>query len=270
MRSFSLAYLCAHTLTPPQAVDVAASAGYQFVGLRLLPSAPGGHWQPLISDAALLRETQARLRDTGVGVFDLEVIRIGADFDPQAQRPFLETGAALHARAVLVIGEDPDDARLADSFGRLCALVAPYGMTVDLEFLPWTTVPDARAAVRVLQRAGSPANGGILVDALHAARSSTTLDDIAALPPGHLHYAQICDAPVGGPYTLAELLHTARQERLLPGEGGIDLKRIFARLPAQLPVSVEIPHHLRVPQLGVREWARQALVASRAVLEPAS
>jgi hypothetical protein len=46
MRSFSLAYLCAHTLTPPQAVDVAASAGYQFVGLRLLPSAPGGPGSP--------------------------------------------------------------------------------------------------------------------------------------------------------------------------------------------------------------------------------
>ena len=74
MRSFSLAYLCAHTLTPPQAVDVAAGAGYQFVGLRLLPSAPGGQWQPLISDAALLRETQARLRDTGVGIDPLDVV----------------------------------------------------------------------------------------------------------------------------------------------------------------------------------------------------
>ena len=48
MRSFSLAYLSAHTLTPPQTVDVAASTGYQFVGLRLLPSAPGGPWQPCL------------------------------------------------------------------------------------------------------------------------------------------------------------------------------------------------------------------------------
>lgn len=268
MRSYSLAYLSAHTLTPPQVVEVAAEVGYQFVGLRLLPSAPGGTWQPLMSDPGLLRETQARLRDTGVGVLDLEVIRIGAGFDPAAYTAFLEVGAALQARAVLVIGEDTDESRLADSYGRFCAVAAPYGVTVDLEFLPWSTVPDASAAMRVVQRAGAPANAGVLVDALHAARSSTTLDDIAAVPRSQLHYAQICDAPLGGPFTVEELLHTARQDRLLPGEGGIRLARIFARLPDSLPVSVEIPHHQRIPQLGVREWARQALAASRAVLEP--
>jgi len=268
MRSYSLAYLSAHTLTPPQAVDVAAEVGYQFVGLRLLPSAPGGTWQPLISDPALLHETQARLRDTGVGVMDLEVIRIGAGFDPGAYTTFLEVGAALQARAVLVIGEDTDESRLADSYARLCAVAAPYDLTVDLEFLPWSTVPDASCAMRVLQRAGAPANAGVLVDALHAARSSTTLDDIAAIPRSQLHYAQICDAPLGGPFTVEELLYTARQARLLPGEGGIGLARLFAQLPESLPVSVEIPHHLRMPQLGAREWARQALVASRAVLEP--
>lgn len=268
MRSYSLAYLSAHTLTPPQAVDLAAEVGYQFVGLRLLPSAPGGSWQPLVSDPALLRETQARLRGTGVGVMDLEVIRIGAGFDPGACTAFLDVGAALRARAVLVIGEDTDESRLADSYARLCALAAPYKLTVDLEFLPWSTVPDASCAMRVLQRAGAPANAGVLVDALHAARSSTTLDDIAAIPRNQLHYAQICDAPLGGPFSVEELLHTARQARLLPGEGGIGLARLFAQLPESLPVSVEIPHHLRMPQLGAREWARQALVASRAVLEP--
>ena len=266
MRSYSLAYLSAAALTPPQVVAVAAQAGYQFVGLRLLPSMAGGASQPLLSDAALMRETQASLRDTGVGVMDLEVLRVGPAFDPGACLPFFEAGAALGARAVLAIGEDPDESRLADTFGRLCATAAPFGLSVDLEFLPWTTVPDARAALRVLQRAGLPPNGGVLVDALHAARSSTTLDDIGALPTAHLHYAQICDAPLGGPFTLEELLHTARQERLLPGEGGIDLRRLFARLPPELPLSVEIPHHLRLPQLGELAWARQALAASRAVL----
>jgi len=268
MRSYSLAHLSAHGLTPPQAIDVAAQAGYQFVGLRLMPSTPGGQWQPLLKDPALMRATQARLRDTGIGVFDLEVIRIGPGFDPNAHLALFEAGAALQARAVLVIGEDTDASRLADAFGRLCAHAAPFGLSIDLEFLPWSAVPDARTAMRVLQQAGAPAQGGILVDALHAARSSTTLDDIAALPRQHLHYAQICDAPLGGPFTLHELLHTAREERLLPGEGGIDLRRLFACLPADLPVSVEIPHHLRVPPLGALEWARQALAASRAVLGP--
>ena len=269
MRSYSLAYLTAATLTPPQAVDVAAQLGYRHVGLRLLPSAPGGAWQPILEQPGLLRETLARMRDTGVGVMDLEVIRIGAQFDATAYQALLEAGAALQARAVLVIGEDADASRLADSFGQLCAVVAPYGMTVDLEFLPWTAVPDARAAMRVLRAAGNPANAGILVDALHVSRSTTSPDDLTELARGPLHYAQICDAPVGGPFPVDEMIRTARQERLLPGEGGIDLAQMFARLPQDLPVSVEIPHQARMARLGALEWARQALAASRAVLEPA-
>ena len=217
----------------------------------------------------MLTETLARMRDTGVGVLDLEVIRIGPQFDAAAFTALLEAGAALQARAVLVIGEDADASRLADSFGRLCVAVAPYGMTVDLEFLPWTAVPDARAAMRVLRAAGSPANAGVLVDALHVSRSTTSLDDLAELARSALHYAQICDAPVGGPFPVDEMIRTARQERLLPGEGEIELAQMFARLPPGLPISIEIPHLTRMARLGVLEWARQALVASRAVLEPA-
>ncbi len=267
MHSYSLAYLTAPTLTAPQAVAAAALLGYQHVGLRLFPSTPEGPCQDLLGNPLRLRETVARLADTGVGVWDLEVIRIGAQFDARACVPLLDAGAALKARAVLVMAEDPDEARLAQSYAQVCALAAPYGMTADLEFIPWTTVPDARAAWRVVRLAGQPANAGVLVDALHVSRSRTTPQDIAALPRALLHYAQICDAPVGGPYTVQALIHTARQERLLPGEGAIDLKGLFAALPVDLPVSIEIPHHVRMPTLGAVEWARQALAASRAVLQ---
>jgi len=85
-----------------------------------------------------------------------------------------------------------------------------------------------------------------------------------------LHFAQICDAPtaaqVGRPFSVEEMIHAARCERLLPGEGAIDLQGIFSVLPDSLPVSVEIPHAVRLAQLGQREWARQALAASQALL----
>jgi sugar phosphate isomerase/epimerase len=106
-----------------------------------------------------------------------------------------------------------------------------------------------------------------LVDALHVARSHTTLDDLRALPPALLHYAQICDAPAGKDFTVEQMVHTARCERLLPGEGGIDPARIFAALPADVPVSVEVPHQVRAAQVGDVAWARQALAASRRLLE---
>lgn len=265
MPSFSLAYLTASSLTPPQAVDLAAELGYQFVGLRLYPAAPGGDAQPLHENPRMLAETVARVHGSGVGVFDLEIVRIGAVFDASEYLSFFEAGAKLGAKAVLVAGDDRDEARLATNYATLCEVARPFSLTADLEFMPWTAVPNASTAVRVLNAAGNPANAGVLVDALHFGRSATTLHDIAELPREWLHYAQVCDAPAVTNPTDEELIFTARRERLLPGEGVIDLHGLFNQLPRELPVSVEIPSESRVAQLGARAWARQALASSRAL-----
>ena len=168
---------------------------------------------------------------------------------------------------MLVAGDDPVPARLAESYARLCAVMRPYGFTADLEFMPWTAIPNLRSALEVIAAAGRPENAGVLVDALHYARSDTRLDEIASIQRRWLHYAQICDAPADLPETQAEYLHMGRCKRLLPGEGGIGLRELYARLPADLPISVEIPNDLRAPACGYREWARQALVATRTVLD---
>lgn len=262
---FSLAHLTLLDLPPAELIAVAARAGYQKVGLRLAAASPGGVAYPLMQDARSLAETLARIRDTGVGVFDLEIIRVGAGFRASAYLPFFEVGAKLGAKAMLVAGDDPDEARLTASFAALCEASAPFGLSADLEFMPWTKVPDARTALRIITGAAQP-NGGVLVDALHFARSASSLADVAAIPHQRLHYAQICDAPAEIPATTEGLIHAARCERLLPGEGGIDLPALFRILPRDLPISVEIPNDKRAPALGAEEWARQALVASKAAL----
>ncbi len=266
-RSYSMAYLTAHALTPPESIRLAADLGYVNVGLRLLPNAAGAPQQFLIDRPDVLHETIAAQRDTGVGVLDIEIIRIGAGFNANAYLPLLDVGAALKARAVLVAGDQPDFACLVDGYAQLCELMLPFGMTADLEFMPWTAVPDAKSAMRVVTAAGQPANAGILVDALHFGRSNTTLDDIRAIPRALLHYAQICDAETGTQFSVEAMIHSARCERLLPGEGSIDVKGLFNALPADLPVSVEVVHMARMAQLGQREWARVCLERSRALLE---
>ena len=196
-RVYSLAYLSSHRCTPPEAVRVAAANGYQFVGLRLWPNAAGAPQQFLLGKPEVLKETQAVMADTGVGIFDVEIIRIGEAFDPHTWDALYDTCAALKAKAILIAGDDPDEARLTQNYARLCEVMRPYGLTADLEFMPWTAVKDAKSALRIVQNAGSPANAGILVDALHFGRSTTTLDDIRAIPRELLHYAQICDAVPG-------------------------------------------------------------------------
>jgi sugar phosphate isomerase/epimerase len=261
---YSLAYLTSAPMAPPDAVVLAEKLGYQAIGVRIAPAAPGGDFSPLATDPALLRETIRRIEDTGVPMFDVEIARLGADFKADHFATFLETAGRLKARAILVAGDDPDEGRLTESFATFCRAAAPYGLTADLEFMPWTAVKNAKAALRIVTNAGEP-NGRVLVDALHAARSATTLDDIASLPREFLSYAQLCDAPAGIPATNDELIHTARCARLLLGDGGIDLTGLVRALPDDLPLSLEIPNDEWLPKLGAEEWARRALAAARGV-----
>lgn len=265
MPPLSLAYLTYAPLPAPEAISLAATLGYDAVGLRILPVTPGGAFDRLIEDPALLRETLARMADTGMTVFDVEIVRLAPGFEVDGIRPFLEVCGRLGAKAVLVAGDDPDEGSLAASVSAFCEAAAPYGLTGDLEFMPWTKVPDATTARRIVERSAQP-NARVLVDSLHVARSTTTLADLAALPASLLGYAQICDAPGAIPETEEGLIHTARQARLLPGDGGIDLAAIFAQLPPDLPISVEIPNAEAIARLGAQSWAASALARARAVL----
>jgi len=263
--NYSLAYLSAAPRSPPDVLTIAAKAGYQHIGIRIMPAAPGGSFADLMQDKALLAATVGRIAETGVGVFDVEIVRLAADFKLATYRKFLEVCAAVRAKAVLVAGDDPDEGRLTSSFAEFCEAAQPFGLTADLEFMPWTAVRDCKTALRIVTNAGQ-ANGGVLVDALHVARSTTSLSDIKAVPRNRLNYAQICDGPAQTPKTNEELIHSARRERLLPGEGGIDLAGIFAALPPDLPVSVEVPNDNRIPLVGEEAWARQALALTKATL----
>lgn len=262
---FSLAQLMAIRFSPPEMVQLAADTGCAAAGIRLLPAAPGGPSYPLMDDPVMLRETLARIAGTGVRILDLEVVRLNEGFRVADFLPFLDVGARLQARHVLVAGDDPDEARLTDSFAAFCESAGTFGLTADLEFMPWTAVPDVRTASRVVAAAGH-ANGGVLVDALHFGRSASTLTDIAALPRPWLRYAQICDGAVPGPTTVAGLIHDARCERLLPGEGGIDLRGLFSTLPGDITISIEVPSETRAPVVGYTAWARQAIKATQDVL----
>ncbi len=265
MTVYSLAYLTSVPLLPADALVLSAKLGYKHTGVRIAPASPGGEFHPLATDAAMLRETVARTKDSGATVFDVEIVRLAADFNIAAFAAFLDTCGALGARAILVAGDDPDEERLTASFASFCDAAAKYGLTADLEFMPWTKVPNAKTALRIVGKAARP-NGRILVDTLHAGRSATTLADIAAIPRAMLSYAQLCDAPAEIPATHEGLIHTARYARLLPGEGGIDLVGILSQLPVALPISLEIPHAEKLPALGPEEWGRQALAAAKEVV----
>ncbi|MDQ7904805.1 TIM barrel protein [Phytohabitans sp. ZYX-F-186] len=265
---YSLAHLTALSLSPPELVEAAAEAGYRYVGLRLTRVTAQEPHHPLATDPALMRTTKIRLAATGIEVLDIELARISPREEPRDFLRFLEAGAELGARHVITQLPDPDRTRKIDRFAELCQLAKPLGLTVDLEFPSWTETPDLTEATRVLRAADQP-NAGILVDLLHFARSGSSIADLRDLPAGWFHFAHVCDAPAAVPATIDGVIHTARFERLFPGEGGIDVHGILAALPPGIPYALEIPRATLVAQVGAKEHARMAIAAAREHLDRA-
>jgi sugar phosphate isomerase/epimerase len=253
-RALSLSALTVLELTPPQMVECAAEAGYDFVGLRLLPATDHEVRHEIVGDTPLKRETLARLKDTGVRVLDAEILRLKPDTNVTAYKPMLETAAELGARYVLVAGNDPDEARTAERLAQLCELAAPLGLTPSLEPMPWTDAKDITQAARIVKASGAM-NTGLIIDPLHFDRAGSSTDELRALPREYFGYVQFCDAPAERPNDLQTLLYQARCERMIPGEGGLDLAGILRALPNGLPISIEAP---------MEGWARTANAVQRA------
>ena len=229
MRTLSLAALTLLDVPPPEQVRIAAQAGFTHVGLRLLPATPSDPDYAMLGDTPAVRDTLAALMATGVRVSDVEIVRL-----------FLDTAARLGAKQVLVAGNDDNRARSAENLARLAEAGQEYGLTMNLEPMPWThlrTIAEAQALIAASGRSDI----GILIDAIHFWRAGESLSTLATLPQNYLNYMQLCDASPQAPADEQELIYQARAARQVPGEGGLDLHGLMAALPATLPVSVEVP-----------------------------
>jgi len=257
MRRLGVAHLTVLELAPPTLIEFAAQAGYQDVGIRILPAAPGAIHYPL-DDAATLRRWRHALAAAGVGVHDVEFVPLTAELRLDDLRRPLALAAELGARRLSVSGDDPDRDRLAERFGALCDIAAEHGLGVDLEFMRFRVVGTLVHALDIVTRAGRT-NGRLLVDVLHLHRSGGTAPMLTQVPAHRIGSVQLCDAPARDPGD-AGLVEEAREGRLFPGEGELPLAEILAALPADVPISVEVPTGRSHPGLT----AAQRLAASAA------
>jgi sugar phosphate isomerase/epimerase len=254
-RKLSLSALSMLELSPPQMVECAAKAGYDYVGLRLVPATDTEVRHEMVGATPLLRETLAVLKDTGIGVLDTEILRLKPDTDVAAFEPILATAGELGARYVLVAGNDPDEARTAERLAALCDLAKPYGLSPSLEPMPWTDAKDIVQGARIIEAAGRT-NTGLIVDPLHFDRAGSSTKTLGGMPRKYFGYLQFCDGTPERPTDLQTLLYQARCERMIPGEGGIDLIGMLRALPDDLPLSVEVP---------MEKWAQTTNAVKRAV-----
>ncbi|WP_285274682.1 sugar phosphate isomerase/epimerase family protein [Halopseudomonas bauzanensis] len=216
--------------SPLELIDAAAAAGYAAVGLWVEPE----RFSP-----DYLRQVKSALREHDLQLLDAEVVWIKPGALNPAHLHILDIAAELSADHVLVVSSDPDQQATIHKLTQLCD--HNRDLRIVLEFGAFTEVRSLEQAREVIGAVNRP-NLGMLIDALHWARSGGTLQQIESLPAQWLTYAQLCDASGPGPdmANRADVRLEAVDYRLLPGDGDLPLGDWLGALPDGLPLSLEI------------------------------
>jgi sugar phosphate isomerase/epimerase len=241
--------LCWGTINQASLVEMIEAAARH--GFPTIDFAPNLYHEALDAgfDAPALRR---RLADAGVQATVIDGVSTGMRGLPTDPIPYrgrtmrrydaagcLEIADALGARAINVShyrGEPTPLDAIAEDAARACRLAAGYGVTVALEFIPDSGIPDLAAGRRVVELSGE-ANCTILLDTWHLARSGGSAADIRALPPGMIGAFQLADRIEPPPGTA----YVPMSGRTLPGEGELPLGEMVAAALENSPgVTVEI------------------------------
>jgi sugar phosphate isomerase/epimerase len=261
MRALSLHHLVAPDVPAAELVRIAAELGCAHVCLFTQdPQAPMSF--PVLAEADLagLRAVMDSCGVTAYGAASFALRPDGAVADFEAG---LGRGARLGAVRANARVLDPDEARAIDTFAAFAELAARFGIEAGIEFMGFGTADALPQALRIVRAAG---RGKIAVDALHLVRTGASPAD---LDPALIGYVQLCDGPLQA--TAADYAREGAFDRLAPGEGAFPLRELLAIVPADQPLSLEVPsERLRLQGLSALDRARRVVAATRRLLaEPA-
>lgn len=246
---------------------VRAAAGAEFDGVGLRAE---NYWAA--RDEGLDGPAMAQLaRRYGVGIHEVEYLTAwGTERDRDAAQQEKERTIFRMAREFGVrhlnaglLEELPLDV-VAAGFAQLCDR-AGEDLTVALEFMPYSGVPDLATAWQVLRVADRP-NSALIVDVWHWARAGQTAVDLDAVPADRIVAVQLCDVLE---HPMAQARAESLGHRLPPGQGHGDpvglVRALRDRGVTPRVVTVEVISRELVSR-GVDVAARTVADAARAVL----
>ena len=269
-RKFSLAYLTTPGIDPVEQIKMAKQAGYDYVSLRTIPMhLPGEPEFLLHKDKDLFEATKRALKEYDMPLMDIELARVRPDLDISEYEPAFEKAAELGGTDVLGSIWTRDRAYYTDQVGKIADMAKKYGLNYNVEFLPWAGVRNLQEAITLVDSVGTD-NLYVMVDTLHAGRAGVTGAELARTDPKYFHFIHLCDGPAGpdGDPVLANIndelmLFTAREGRLYPGEGVMDIAGMVAAMP-EIPLSIELPNLKRIAELGAAGHAARCLETAKA------
>lgn len=260
-RELGLAQLSMLSAEPPRLVELAAEAGFDFIGVRVRAVTDQERPYDLQPGSPMLTETLARMADTGVRVRDVEFLLLDGSDQRSAWLDMLEAGQALSASSMTVAVADREPRRVIDTLAQMVHDAAPYGIIPALEPISYQGVHSLPDAAAIAEQTGAD----VLVDTLHVGRFNGTSEQLTSVAP-RVPLLQLCDAPTRAPIDRDGLVEESRSERLPPGDGGLDLVGMLratetGRLrdegqihSSPLAVSVEVPNNARQARMDATEW----------------
>lgn len=259
-REFSLAYLTTPGIDPVEQIRLARQAGYDYVSLRTIPMGQQGEPQICLeNDPDLTERVRQALKDCGMRLFDIELVRIREDL-PTDYRAAFEKGAELGATQVLTSVWTKDRSLAIDRYGSFCEQAAQFGLTMNLEFPIVSELKSMRECFEIQDKVGAP-NLKILMDMIYVHKTGVTPEDIRAADPGRFGVIHLCDWPAD--MAGRELVEVVRGGRAYCGEGVVDLKGILEALPANV-CSIELPNLAEIRARGRAGHAARCLETARA------
>ncbi|MCW1430356.1 sugar phosphate isomerase/epimerase family protein [Novosphingobium sp. JCM 18896] len=214
----------------------------------------------LRDDPALRRETLAALRDTGVKVGLAEGFSASAAEDVSRFVQDLDLFAELRAERLNAICLEDDMAMAVDQLGKLADLARERDMVFTIEFFPCEGINSFERTLQVIDGIGRD-RAKVLLDTMHFFRTGGTLEKLHAAGTDAVGYVQLADAPNTPPDE--HYFRDAMFARLVPGEGELALRELIAALPADLPISVEVPRLADLRAEGPRAYAERVIAAAR-------
>ena len=274
-RKYSLAYLTVPGTDPVSQIRMARQAGYEYVSLRTIPMhLPGEPEFQLEKDPELFKAVKKALSDEGIGLHDIELARIRPDIPVEEFEPAFEKAAELSAADVLGSIWTRDKAFYTEKVAEVAEMAGRYGLRYNVEFLPWAGVRNLQEDITLVEnmRKKGYENVYIMLDTLHAGRAGVTAEEIRRADPSMFGFIHLCDGPSGpdGDPVLDDIrdermLYTAREARLYPGEGDMNVKALVEAIPGH-DISIELPNLARMKEIGAFSHAKACLDRAKKLL----
>lgn len=253
-RDINLGFMSMRHATLPERVAAAAQAGFNGIALR------ADRWAETLRSGWSGPRIRALLEPHGLRVSEIEPLRLLRDDLLDAVVEMVQALDVPRVQVTPPIDGTPVDLTQAAQWLRK-ASARLRGTQLAIEFLPPTDVPDAAAALRLIEQAGGAPNLGLCVDSWHVFRGAG-LASLAGLDVARVHAIQINDGPLRA--TVPGYIEDCIRFRVPCGHGAFDLPGFLRLLPPSMPINVEVINEEldRLPPMELAQLLYDSTVAT--------